>query len=165
MLFKHLHCLNYNWLCFFQGPLFEQLHWNSGVGKASKSDLTFRFWPNSSHMLGATGTGFSPLIFSSSPTDQLPEKHVRCLQKGPVLDSHLSTWDTFLAMSTFEANCPGSEKRHSSSREQAVPSVLVDENCMSLHWLEKEHMATPLEGMSLRLSLFMKLMDHKLATA
>lgn len=128
MLFKHLHCPNYNWLYFFQGPLFEQLHWNSGVGKASKSDLTFHFWPNSSHMLGATGTGFSPLIFFFSTTDQLPEKHVRCLQKGPVLDSHLSTWDTFLAMSTFEANCPGSEKRHSSSREQAV---LDDENNLS----------------------------------
>lgn len=68
-------------------------------------------------------------------------------------------------MSTFEDNCLGSEKRHSSSREQKVRSILDDEICVSPHWLEKELMATPLEGMNLRLSIFMKLKGHRLAMA
>lgn len=68
-------------------------------------------------------------------------------------------------MSTFEDNCLGSEKRHSSSREQDVWSILGDEICVPPHWLEKDLMATPLEGLNLRLSVFMKLKDHRLAMA
>lgn len=54
-----------------------------------------------------------------------------CLQKRPLLDSHLSTQDTSVVMSTFEDNCLVSEKRHGSSRAQDIRSILDDDICVS----------------------------------